>query len=51
MYQHRDLKENEYISLDDAKKQFPKWYDAWKNGKKEDYKGKYKYLYMGFRNF
>lgn len=50
MYRHRDLKENEYISLDDAKKQFPKWYDAWKNGNKEDYKGKYKYLYMGFGN-
>ena len=51
MYRHRDLKENEYISLDDAKKQFTKWYDAWKNGNKEDYKGKYKYLYMGFGNF
>ncbi len=38
------------ISLDDALKQFPKWKDAWYHGSKEDYKGKYKYIYMGFGN-
>ena len=38
------------ISFDDTKKQFPKWVDAWKHGGEKNYKGKYKYLYMGFGN-
>ncbi len=50
MYHNRDIKEDEYISLDDASKQFPKWRDAWEHGNQENYKGKYKYLYMGYGN-
>lgn len=38
------------VSLDDALKQFPKWHEAWKNGDEENYKEKYKYMYMGFGN-
>ena len=38
------------ITLDDAYKQFPKWHEAWSHGTEEDYKGKYKHLYMGFGN-
>ena len=29
---------------------FPKWREAWKNAAKEDYDGKYKFVYMGFGN-
>ena len=29
---------------------FPKWKEAWKNYAKEDYDGKYKFVYMGFGN-
>lgn len=36
------------ISLKDAIKQFPEWYKAW--NEKENYKGKYTYLYMGYGN-
>ena len=36
------------ISINDTASQFPKWYEAWKE--KEDYQGKYKYIYMGFGN-
>jgi len=42
--------EDDGISLDDVLKQFPKWHDAWDNSNNEEYKGKYKYLYMGFGN-
>ena len=35
------------ISLDDALKQFPKWHEAWIHSKENNYKGKYKYLYIG----
>ena len=38
------------IKPDDVEKQFPKWLDAWKHSKDENYKGKYTYLYMGFGN-
>ena len=38
------------ILLDDIEKQFPKWLDTWKHGAEKEYKGKYKYLYMGFGN-
>ena len=50
MYPSKDEKEEYKISLDDVAKQFPKWYETWKNSNKEDYQGKYKYLYMGFGN-
>ena len=40
----------EDILLEDIKKQFPKWADTWKYAKKKEFKGKYKYLYMGFGN-
>ncbi|MBR4231397.1 MAG: hypothetical protein IKR74_04515 [Bacilli bacterium] len=50
MYPSKDEKEEYKISLDDVTKQFPKWYETWKNSNKEDYQGKYKYLYMGFGN-
>ena len=43
-------KEKDNITLDEARKQFPEWYKAWENGTDEDYKGKYKHLYMGFGN-
>ena len=41
---------SDHISLEDAINQFPKWDEAWKNNDKENYKGKYKYIYMGFGN-
>ena len=50
MYRNNDLKESEYISLQDASKQFPKWYETWKNSNDKNYKGKYTYIYMGFGN-
>ena len=37
------------ISIKDAFKQFPKWHESWEHSK-DNYKGKYKYLYMGFGN-
>lgn len=43
-----DLKDN--ITLEDTKKQFPKWYEAWENCNNENYQGKYKYIYMGYGN-
>ncbi len=43
-------KEGDNISLDDIRKKFPKWKEAWKHGEDKDYKGKYKYMYMGFGN-
>ena len=50
MYRNKNLKEEEFISLEDIEKQFPKWIKSWKNADNKDYKGKYKYLYMGFGN-
>ena len=50
LYPKRDLKEKEQITIEDTLKQFPKWEEAWKHGNEKDYKGKYKYLYMGFGN-
>ena len=50
MYRGKDFNEKEHISLNDALMQFPKWEEAWKNGDNKQYKGKYKYLYMGFGN-
>ena len=42
--------ENGDILLMDIEKQFPKWFDTWKHSNEKEYKGKYKYLYMGFGN-
>ena len=50
MYRSKNYNKDEYISLEDTKKQFPKWYEAWKNNNNKNYHGKYKYLYMGFGN-
>lgn len=49
MYGTNNDKED-YISLNDAKNQFPDWHDAWKNWNNENYDGKYKHIYMGFGN-
>ena len=38
--------EEDRITLEEARKQFPKWSDAWKNGSND----KYQYIYMGFGN-
>ena len=50
MYKDNTINEKEFISLNDAIKQFPKWYETWKNYNNKKYKGKYKHLYMGFGN-
>lgn len=42
--------EKEPISLGDVMNQFPKWKEAWQKGLDNDYKGKYRYIYMGFGN-
>ena len=47
MYHNKVLKDDEYISLDDAQKQFPKWYETWKHRNNNE---KYKYIYTGFGN-
>ena len=39
-----------YISISDMLKQFPKWQDAWDNGSNPNYDGKYVYINMGFGN-
>jgi len=49
MHPDREEKREDRISLDDVIRQFPKWYETWKHCN-DDYKGKYKYLYMGFGN-
>ena len=38
------------LSLQDLFQQFPKWYDVLEHAREKDYKGKYKYYYMGFGN-
>lgn len=45
-----DRNKDNYISLDDIFKQFPKWKEAWHNCNNKDYDGKYIYIYMGFGN-
>ena len=50
MYPNKDINRSECITLDDASKQFPEWYETWKCSNDINYKGKYKYLYMGFGN-
>ena len=42
-------KEN-FISLDEMFKQFPKWREVWHNSKNETSNEKYIYIYMGFGN-
>ena len=43
-------KQKDIITLEDTKKQFPKWYEAWHNSNNENYHGKYQYIYMGYGN-
>ena len=43
-------KNSDFISMEEMVNHFPKWIDAWKNGYKEGYNGKYRYLYLGFGN-
>ena len=50
LYRRRDYDENEFVSMEDVMKQFPKWYETWHNGDEKDTKGKYRFLYMGFGN-
>ena len=50
MYPNYNEKKEFIISMDDATKQFPKWFNTWKHSKEKNYKGKYKYIYMGFGN-
>ena len=38
------------ITQGDATRQFPEWFKTWKFAEDKNYKGKYKYLYMGFGN-
>lgn len=42
--------EHDSVSFDMMCSHFPKWKEAWNNHAKEDYDGKYKYVYMGFGN-
>ncbi len=42
--------EHNNITLEDVFKQFPKWEETWKHNSDKLYKGKYKYIYMGFGN-
>jgi hypothetical protein len=50
MYPSKEKKPSECISLDDMTKQFPKWFDTWKNADNKNYHGKYTFIYMGFGN-
>lgn len=50
MYPNKDRNEDEIISLNDALKKFPKWHETWDNSRNDNYKGKYKFIYMGFGN-
>ena len=51
MYSSKEDRDSEdYISLGDASKQFPKWMETWEHWNDKNYQGKYKYLYMGFGN-
>ena len=43
-------KEPDSVSYDMMCSHFPKWKEAWENAAKEDYNGKYKFVYMGFGN-
>ncbi len=49
-WMYPDKNDKERITLRDAIRQFPKWYEALENCNNEKYHGKYKYLYMGFGN-
>lgn len=50
MYHDKAKKDSNYISINDLLNKFPKCVDAWNNGDDENYKGKYKHLYLGFGN-
>ena len=40
--------EKEFISFNEALKQFPKWKESWDNCDNEKYDGKYVYVYAGY---
>ena len=44
------MSKEEFISLNDVEKQFPEWFETWKNEGNKEYKGKYTHIYMGFGN-
>lgn len=50
MYPNKEINEKDTISLDVIAKQFPEWFNTWKNCNEKDYHSKYKYIYMGFGN-
>ena len=50
MYPNKEEKDEYKISMEDAFRQFPMWYETWEHSDDENYKGKYKHLYMGFGN-
>ena len=50
LYGNKDIKTCDLISLNDEEKQFPKWYELWKNNRNKQSNEKYTYLYMGFGN-
>ena len=50
MYLSKEKRDENFISFDDALKQFPKWKETWDHSEDKEYKGKYKHIYMGFGN-
>ena len=44
LYPSKKEKQENRISMNDNKNQFPKWLEAWKHSKEKDYKGKYTYI-------
>ncbi len=50
LYGNKYIKTCDLISLNDEEKQFPKWYELWKNNRNKQSNEKYTYLYMGFGN-
>ena len=50
MYPNKKEKQEDKITMGDMATQFPKWYEAWEQGEEDNYKGKYRHLYMGFGN-
>ena len=50
MYPSRNENKEDIITFDDLTNHFSKWYESWNHSKDNNYKGKYKYIYMGFGN-
>ena len=49
-WMYPDREAQDVITLEDASRQFPKWYEIWQNSNSKNCQGKYRYLYMGFGN-